>query len=424
MAELSIIVPVYNNKNYLMQCIDSIINQKLRDIEIILVDDGSTDGSGAICDKYCDLDERIQLIHQENRGCLYARLQGLKESSGEYVGFVDSDDWIDPKMLPDFVQRMDDDLSIDFCVTDAVRSYPDGSEERMFQSESEQMLIREEALREMLLNRIFFWYMWGKVYRRKVFEGFLADESISTSEDLDSNWKLFENKKIEKVWYSSQYRYHYFMNPESMTEGTSILKRRQSDLKVYLKTLDTKMNIHSNDIFYQMKLYSLHAIYDILREMCFFNIQKECIDKYVLLGREIIESMGEVKKVDVVYINRMRNLTENVKETQQYFLDVFQSVEKVLASIEAKHSIYIYGTGIVARYIAAMLRRYRDYDGHVISDGKPSIQYFKEKPVFYLSQVPKRSILILAMNRTNQKQVLHSLKGRVNVIALPIPDVF
>ena len=94
MAELSIIVPVYNNKNYLMQCIDSIINQKLRDIEIILVDDGSTDGSGAICDKYCDLDERIQLIHQENRGCLYARLQGLKESSGEYVGFVDSDDYI------------------------------------------------------------------------------------------------------------------------------------------------------------------------------------------------------------------------------------------------------------------------------------------------------------------------------------------
>ena len=422
--KLSIIVPIYNAEKYLCRCLDSLKLISYTNMEILCINDGSTDSSEEICKSYVMQDKRFRVIKQKNSGLPVARNRGLKEARGEYISFVDSDDWIDSKMLPDFVEKMDDDLSIDFCVSDAVRSYPDGSEERMFQPESEQMLIREEALREMLLNRIFFWYMWGKVYRREVFEGFHADESISTSEDLDSNWKLFENKKIEKVWYSPQYRYYYFMNPESMTEGISILKRRQSDLKVYLKTLDTKMNIHSNDIFYQMKLYSLHAIYDILREICFFNIQKDCIDKYVLLGREIIESMGEVKQVDVGYVNRMRNLTVNVKETQRYFLDVFQNVEKVLASIGATHNIYIYGTGIVARYIEAMLRRFRDYDGHVISDGKPNIQYFKEKPVFYLSQIPKRSILILAMNRTNQKQVLHNLKGRVNVITLPIPDEF
>lgn len=98
MPALSVIVPVYNTKKYLNQCIDSIIHQSYTDMEIIIVDDGSTDGASEICDQYKDIDERIHVIHQENKGLISARYTGVIHAKGEYIGFVDSDDWITEDM--------------------------------------------------------------------------------------------------------------------------------------------------------------------------------------------------------------------------------------------------------------------------------------------------------------------------------------
>ena len=92
--KVSIIVPVYNVENYLEQCLDSILNQSLKEIEVILVNDGSTDRSGAICDDYSKKDKRIKVFHTKNRGLSAARNKGLELASGEYIGFVDSDDYI------------------------------------------------------------------------------------------------------------------------------------------------------------------------------------------------------------------------------------------------------------------------------------------------------------------------------------------
>lgn len=98
MPKLSVIVPVYNTEKYLRECIDSILAQTFTDFELILVNDGSTDGSGAICDEYAEKDPRIQVIHQENGGITVARKSGVRVARGEYVTFVDSDDWIDQEM--------------------------------------------------------------------------------------------------------------------------------------------------------------------------------------------------------------------------------------------------------------------------------------------------------------------------------------
>ena len=98
MPKLSVIVPVYNTEKYLRECIDSILAQTFTDFELILVDDGSTDGSGAICDEYADKDPRVQVIHQKNGGITVARKSGVRNATGEYVTFVDSDDWIDKNM--------------------------------------------------------------------------------------------------------------------------------------------------------------------------------------------------------------------------------------------------------------------------------------------------------------------------------------
>ena len=95
---ISIIVPVYNVESYLRKCLDSILAQTYRDLEILVVDDGSTDGSGAICDEYAGKDDRIKVFHTENKGLSCARNLGLDSANGDWIGFVDSDDWIELDM--------------------------------------------------------------------------------------------------------------------------------------------------------------------------------------------------------------------------------------------------------------------------------------------------------------------------------------
>ena len=95
---ISVIVPVYNVEPYLRKCLDSILAQTYRNLEILVIDDGSTDGSGRICDEYAGRDERIKVFHTENHGLSCARNLGLDNANGEWIGFVDSDDWIEPDM--------------------------------------------------------------------------------------------------------------------------------------------------------------------------------------------------------------------------------------------------------------------------------------------------------------------------------------
>ena len=103
---ISIIIPVYNVERYLVQCIDSVCGQTYKNLEIILINDGSTDQSGNICDEYAKKDLRIKVIHKENGGNTSARKAGFTVATGEYIGFVDSDDWIDETMFGDLMEAM------------------------------------------------------------------------------------------------------------------------------------------------------------------------------------------------------------------------------------------------------------------------------------------------------------------------------
>ena len=112
---LSVIVPIYNVEKYLPKCIDSILAQNYSEIEVILVDDGSPDGCPEICDNYAEKDKRIVVIHQKNLGVSAARNAGLKAAHGEYIGFVDPDDWISPSMYQEMItalERENADLAI------------------------------------------------------------------------------------------------------------------------------------------------------------------------------------------------------------------------------------------------------------------------------------------------------------------------
>ena len=114
-TEISVIVPIYNVEHYLSRCIDSIINQSFYNMEIILVDDGSTDGSSSLCDYYAERDGRIRVIHQQNYGLVLARKVGIQNAVGKYVGFVDADDWIEPDFYEILYNALEKEVNKSAC---------------------------------------------------------------------------------------------------------------------------------------------------------------------------------------------------------------------------------------------------------------------------------------------------------------------
>lgn len=184
MIHLSIIMPIYNTGKYLHKCIDSILSQTLTDFELILVDDGSIDESGTICDKYASQDDRIKVIHKENEGVSIARNTGLKIAQGEYIGFIDSDDWIEPDMY-EKLYNLALKNSCDIVMCDTVTKYDDKpDEEDTITQLPEDVLLMKEQISPKLLCEIA-----GSacrcIYRRQILinNNVLFPKNIPLSED-------------------------------------------------------------------------------------------------------------------------------------------------------------------------------------------------------------------------------------------------
>lgn len=208
---ISVIIPVYNAQAYLRQCVDSVLCQTYPDLEILLIDDGSTDSSGAICDALAAGDSRIRVIHQPNRGVSAARNAGLEAATGELVSFVDADDTLDADMYEFLVRLMEEhDADIAHCayrhiVGEEVRLVHDT---RALHPQS-----REEALRCLVGGRLFVGSLWNKLYRREVLRGLRFDESIKINEDILYNYFAF--KRAEKTVFSDTAKYNYIAHKTS-----------------------------------------------------------------------------------------------------------------------------------------------------------------------------------------------------------------
>lgn len=207
---ISVIVPVYNVKEYLRCCIDSILKQTYDKLELIIVDDGSTDGSGEICEEFKDRDVRIRIFHKKNGGASSARNLGLKYANGEYIGFVDSDDFIKADMYESMLKHMERNVDIVCCGTAVI--YPD----RMKRNSSAYcnpskvtVLEGENAIREMLLLGKLCFSSCDKLFRRELFEEILYPEG-RTCEDLPVVYGLVKKSRsiinIGEVKYFYRYR--------------------------------------------------------------------------------------------------------------------------------------------------------------------------------------------------------------------------
>lgn len=202
---ISVIVPIYNVEKYLVRCIESIINQTFRDLEIILVDDGSTDSSGKICDEYALTDSRIIVIHKENGGLSDARNAGLARATGEYIGYVDGDDWIEPDMYGLMVSNCEC-MGMDVAACRYREVYPDyvvdGSTDLI------QKLSREETLEIYLCgnpNYKIYNSVWSKLFRTELVKEYQFPVG-QKSEDIMYTTKAFCNMNgcvyIDKALYN------------------------------------------------------------------------------------------------------------------------------------------------------------------------------------------------------------------------------
>ena len=227
MIDISIVVPVYNVEELLPRCVKSIMAQTKENIEIILVDDGATDGSGAVCDTYAKKDERIKVIHKPNGGLTSAWKAGAEAAQGAYLGFVDSDDWIDADMY----ERMWESAAkydSDVVVCGLVFDYEDPSMEKRqeisdFQKEFYDRKELEAVFPTLINDGRFFGRTLQparvtKLYRRALVEKnmSLCHESVSVGEDMQLTLPaLLEAKSMSVV--KDFYPYHYWFNQNSMT---------------------------------------------------------------------------------------------------------------------------------------------------------------------------------------------------------------
>lgn len=217
--KISIIIPVYKAEPYLGKCLDSVVGQTYRNLEIILVDDGSPDGCGIICDEYAKQDGRITVIHQNNGGVSSARNAGLRRVTGSYIGWVDSDDWIEPDMY-EYLLKNIIDHDADIAVCGRCERYREKTVNRCWQKT--EVLDTESALRLLLENGQMQNFLWDKLWRRELFRNIYFPEG-KTYEDIAIMHRLFE--RAEKIVCLNETKYHYVQHPGSIVADTSLENR-------------------------------------------------------------------------------------------------------------------------------------------------------------------------------------------------------
>ena len=200
---VSVIVPIYNTEKYLDRCIKSIVNQTYKNLEIILVDDGSTDNCPSICDNWAKIDSRINVIHQKNSGVSAARNAALDLASGEYIGFVDSDDFIEPDMYSLLVQKsVDTDAGCASC--GFVFDYIDGRDSVLIKSE-DFVLNGEDILKNYIADKLIRPETANKIYKKSLFDNVRFNPDIHYAEDLLINYELLKNAKTARDDESAEF---------------------------------------------------------------------------------------------------------------------------------------------------------------------------------------------------------------------------
>ena len=264
MSKVSVVVPIYNVEQYLNKCIDSIVNQTYKDLEIILVDDGATDSGPSICDKWKEKDDRVIVIHKENGGLSSARNAGLEIASGDYIMFEDSDDWLELSIIEKCVERIEQDQS-DLVIFGYKKVDENGKNLGDFTFGNE--IFTKEEISNQLHKRILemsFGYAWNKLYRLSVIKesGIKSDGIIIDREDLYFNLQLLNF--IKTISYLDCVGYYYLQRKTSLLHNSDL--SRIKNVEIFgekIKNLDLEEDVKN--------MVLLHYLSDALIKNVIWN---------------------------------------------------------------------------------------------------------------------------------------------------------
>lgn len=280
MAKVSVIVPVYNVEKYLKRCLDSLINQTLSDIDIICINDGSKDSSLQILEQYAQKDSRIVIYNQENSGLSVARNTGLEHASGEYIGFVDSDDWVDL----DFYEKLYNSAknnNADIAVADFIREHPNKKPKRLKLKEENIYTTPEDKFMICKVHREGC--VWNKIYRTEFIHSInLKFVPKMYYEDRDFTIRsLYFSKKL--VTTPNTY-YRYFVNPKSIVNKRRNYIQDEHYILVRQQVLQfiKEHNIKVPDGLYKAEIYRYKLFGKTL-----FTIKESINTKYIFLFGKI-----------------------------------------------------------------------------------------------------------------------------------------
>ncbi|MBQ7544624.1 MAG: glycosyltransferase family 2 protein [Synergistaceae bacterium] len=315
-ALISVIVPVYNVEAYLSRCLDSILAQTYTNLEIILIDDGSTDNSGRICDEYAGKDSRIRVIHQENQGLAEVRNIGVREAKGEYIQFVDSDDWIDAETI-ETCHRMSKEYGADIVRFGGVREFEDGHQKHNLGREHEPLVM---PVREALSLYFFDDYVGTssctKLFKAGLFEGVTFPKG-RVSEDTYALCKVIA--RAEKFLVISNEFYHYFTRNGSLSRSP--------------------FSAHSYDVQY----VSLHA-YEFITSACKLTPYEHM---NLLVGLcvhllHVANKMARAGKVDKEYTSELRGMIKPLGVLRCRHINTTKKAQLVIFKLSPKLYAFIY----------------------------------------------------------------------------------
>lgn len=285
--KISVIVPVYNCAPYVERCVRSILAQTYTNLEIICVDDGSSDGSGAVLDMLSGEDSRIRVIHQKNAGVSAARNTGLDAATGELIAFVDSDDAIEPDMYETLLPYFDD-KNVDIVHCGYKRIRPDGT---VIDVNGTGRLVRQnryEAAECLLAGRLFVGSLWNKIYRVHLFEKIKMDTALAINEDVLANAEVFF--AANQIIYLDVGKYLLYERKGSATSSTKQLKKLEDCAAAAEKMLllftgtPAEQAAKERLLFSRIGLYRWHVM----------HVLKNSRETRRLLAEKIDAAMAEV----------------------------------------------------------------------------------------------------------------------------------
>jgi glycosyltransferase involved in cell wall biosynthesis len=284
--KISIIVPVFNVENYIHDCIKSILNQSFIDFEVILVNDGSSDQSGQICDEYAKKDKRIAVIHKENGGQSSARNRGIDIAKGEYIGFIDSDDWIDLDMYKILYEKAIE-MEADISACNIVEYQKDSSKRLFCLDLTDRIFDRDAAIGEIYLNERLTFSPCNKIYKRELFNGLRFKEGYIL-EDMDFAYKIIH--RSNKIFYTGKPLYNYRYNDKSTLRKTFSKKRideyqvRKDMYTFYLENYPE----HANEVYAELVLKGLELYINVEK---YYRNEKKQYKYLIAVDREKLKSV-------------------------------------------------------------------------------------------------------------------------------------